>query len=305
MWALKELENGALFVNSDETYHSIGDHPHKKQKISCWKGEPAETLAISAEDVKFTYMFWGGCCEDCSIPRPFFIWEEETDAERAAAQDELDIRNAEGCLEVERKRAKALVPGTPEWALLQHHNDLIDRMNANRRARFPGSRKGIKRHKKPEHIFKWEKLERSGKRNGIDWYLYEKHILKPLLYPYCERLQELHPERQVWLIEDNASIHTKAEWTAAQHRIERGVRKAPWPPNSPDLHPIENLWDYEKDIIGDEPVHGASESEKNRFKELTAKEWLAMDGKVKQCMGTFKDKLERCIKANGDNNFHG
>jgi hypothetical protein len=42
------------------------------------------------------YMFWGGCCEDCSIPRPFFIWEEETDAERKASQDELDIQNAEG-----------------------------------------------------------------------------------------------------------------------------------------------------------------------------------------------------------------
>ena len=73
VWALKELEKGALFVNSDETYHSIGGHPHKKQKISCWKGEPAEAMAVSAEDVKFTYMFWGGCCEDCSIPRPFFI----------------------------------------------------------------------------------------------------------------------------------------------------------------------------------------------------------------------------------------
>jgi hypothetical protein len=130
-WALKELENGALFVNSDETYHSIGGHPHKKQKITTWKGEPAEFLATSAEDVKFTYMFWGGCCEDCSIPRPYFIWEEETDEERKAAQDELDTRNAEGYLEVERKRAKALVPGTPEWALLQHHNDLIDWMNAN------------------------------------------------------------------------------------------------------------------------------------------------------------------------------
>ena len=71
--------------NLDETYHSISGHPHKKQKISCWKGKPVETLAVSAEDVKFTYMFQSGCCEDCSIPRLFFIWEKETDAERAAA----------------------------------------------------------------------------------------------------------------------------------------------------------------------------------------------------------------------------
>jgi transposase len=135
--------------------------------------------------------------------------------------------------------------------------------------------------------------------------LYEKHILKPLLYPYCEKLQDMYPERRVWLIKDNASIHTKAEWTAAQFRVTARIRKAPWPPNSPDLHPIENLWDYEKDIIKDKPVHGASESEKKQIKELATKEWLAMDSKVKQCIGTFKDRLERCIKANGDNNFRG
>lgn len=115
----------------------------------------------------------------------------------------------------------------------------------------------------------------------------------------------MYPERQVWLIKDNASIHTKAEWTAAQFRVTARIRKAPWPPNSPDLHPIENLWDYEKDIIRDKPVHGASESEKKQIKELATKEWLAMDSKVKQCIGTFKDRLERCIKANGDNNFRG
>jgi hypothetical protein len=93
-----------------------------------------------------------------------------------------------------------------------------------------------------------------------------------LLYPYCEKLQELHLERQVWLIKDNASIYTKAEWTAAQYQTKTGVCKAPWPLNSLDLHPIENLWDYKKDIIRDEPVYGASESEKKRFKELTAME---------------------------------
>jgi hypothetical protein len=75
-----------------------------------------------------------------------------------------------------------------------------------------------------------------------------------------------------------------------RYRIERGVRKAPWPPNSPDLHPIENLWDYEKDIIGDEPVYWVSESEKKRFKELTAREWLEVDGKVKQCIGHIQGK---------------
>ena len=115
----------------------------------------------------------------------------------------------------------------------------------------------------------------------------------------------MHLEQQVWFIEDNASIHTKAKWIAARYRIEAGVRKVPWPLSSLDLHLIENLWDYKKDIIGDEPVYGASESEKKKFKDLTAREWLEMNEKVKQCMATFKHRLERCIKANGNNNFRG
>lgn len=137
--ALKELENVALFVNSDKTYYSIRGHSYKKQKILCQKGEPAKHCTTSIKDVKFTFMFWSACYEECSIPHPFFIQEEETDAERKAAKEELDIRNAEGFLKAEQKRANALVPFTPEWSLLQHHNDLINRMNQNCQIRFPGS----------------------------------------------------------------------------------------------------------------------------------------------------------------------
>jgi hypothetical protein len=80
------------------------------------------------------------------------------------------------------------------------------------------------------------------------------------------------------------------------------IWKTPWPLNSLDLYPIENLWDYKKDIVANEPVFGASKSEKTQIKEFSIKEWLAIDSKVKQCMAGFKDRLERCVKANGDNN---
>ena len=113
----------------------------------------------------------------------------------------------------------------------------------------------------------------------------------------------MHLDRQVWLIEDNAGIHSKAEWVAWRDRAEKGIRKAPWPPNSPDLHPIENLWDYTKDLLSEEPVSGSSDAEKKRFKDLVIKEWQEIDGKVQQMMAGFKDKLERCIAHHGDNNF--
>ena len=62
----------------------------------------------------------------------------------------------------------------------------------------------------PERLFKHEGLERRGKKGGIDAFLYRNKVLLPLLYPFYEEVQKGHPNKKVWLIEDNAPSHTKA-----------------------------------------------------------------------------------------------
>ena len=114
IWVLKELEKGAIFVNFDKTYYCIGGHLYKKEKVSTWKGEPAVYLALSAPEVKFSFMFWGACCSDVLIPRPFFVWESKTDKEKKIAQADLNQCNKKGMAEIERKQAKALISNTPE-----------------------------------------------------------------------------------------------------------------------------------------------------------------------------------------------
>ena len=48
------------------------------------------------------------------------------------------------------------------------------------------------------------------------------------------------------IMEDNASVHKKICIPA---RETLGMMTLDWPPNSPDLNPIENIWSYMKKII--------------------------------------------------------
>src|SRR5205814_1027442 len=92
-WALHQLDQGALFIFSDETYINLGGHPHKKRRFTRMKGETSETSAIYDESTKFSLMFWGACCEDISVQRPYLIWESETEEESRRAALSLKQEN--------------------------------------------------------------------------------------------------------------------------------------------------------------------------------------------------------------------
>jgi len=82
---------------------------------------------------------------------------------------------------------------------------------------------------------------KSGK-GGINWYRYQKLILKPLLIPFAKVCMEDRPETVVQ--EDNAGPH------AARYQQEvfdlAEVMRLTWPSNSPDLNMIEPCWFYMK-----------------------------------------------------------
>ena len=168
-------------------------------------------------------------------------------------------------------------------------------------------RRGRKQHLTPERMFKYDDMEQRGKKGGIDAYLYKNNILLPLLYPFYEETQRKHPDKQIWLIEDNAPAHTKASKQCEEERKKRGIKKVDWPANSPDLNVIEGAWASEKTRLKHEwlKLRGAGKDSQEKAREFLTKEWNSAELKqavLHLCM-KWRQTLQKCIDAEGKNNF--
>ena len=64
-----------------------------------------------------------------------------------------------------------------------------------------------------------------------------------LHYPQSayRKIQERYPDKEVYLVENNAGGHVNASEIMEEYRNKHGILKAPHPPNSPDLNMIEGL----------------------------------------------------------------
>jgi transposase len=96
--------------------------------------------------------------------------------------------------------------------------------------------------------------------------------------------------------QDNASIHKTA--AVMSFMTENGILTFEWPPQSPDLSPIENLWNVMKmkmKALTPRPRSHAS------MRDACLEIWrvLADDIRVSLVSG-FRKRLEKCLKFKGD-----
>ena len=76
----------------------------------------------------------------------------------------------------------------------------------------------------------------------INQYTYQAHTV-----PMIDGWMRMHPHLS--LMQDGAPGHSAAG--TIQELRERGLRVIKWPAYSPDLNPIETVWDVMKDFLQD------------------------------------------------------
>ena len=75
---------------------------------------------------------------------------------------------------------------------------------------------------------------------------YLEEIVKPLFVPFWRKMQRKYGTRNspVYMQQDNHSVHSAK--LIKKYLTRMKVKVLPWPPTSPDLAPIENLWKQDK-----------------------------------------------------------
>ena len=104
-------------------------------------------------------------------------------------------------------------------------------------------------------------------------------------------------------MQDNASIHTARsvrDWFQEQH-----IRFTDWPPYSPDLNPIQNLWHAMKCLalkMFPEIMNSGGESEQDirNIEECLKQAWDALPNSLfEELIRSMEKRIKMCIKANG------
>lgn len=147
---------------------------------------------------------------------------------------------------------------------------------------------GISMEAKTELVF----IETGGRVGGLTANRYVEEILADHVVPYAGFVGE-----NFILMQDNARPHTAA--SVRQYLQDVGIRTMDWPARSPDLNPIEHLWDQLKRKVRARNPAPATRSD---LQAALSEEWDAIQQNVvKKLIRSMKNRLEAAIKARGGN----
>jgi transposase len=153
---------------------------------------------------------------------------------------------------------------------------------------------------------------KSGQESVMIWGCFTKNELGPLVRLegrvtaniYIEMLEnylipfinDLENKDDYTFQEDNAPIHTAK--IAKKWKSDNNIKSLPWPAQSPDLNPIENLWDeLERQVRKHKPLP----KNPNNLWEILQEEWLKLDvNKYKNLVDSMPRRIEAVIINKGN-----
>jgi hypothetical protein len=120
-----------------------------------------------------------------------------------------------------------------------------------------------------------------------------KKILNDYLF---KSINDLNLEDEWYLLQDNDPKHTSnvVRSFLSVHDVEMVQN---YPPNSPDLNPIENLWNFHA-----RKVHARKPKNLKELRKFIKEEWYKLSENIeflRKLISSMKDRLEEVIAVKG------
>lgn len=139
---------------------------------------------------------------------------------------------------------------------------------------------------------------RYGRLRGLfwekDWETINEGSYAGIIIPVIQEILQEHPE--LILQQDNAKGHSSRFVKLVFEAIN--ITPIVWPANSPDLNPIENIWDDMKDYIEDRYPDVHSSYQRLRAAVLEAWEAVGFE-RIKELVRSMPERCRAVIEAGG------